>query len=100
MTERNKRTVRKLFAERKIVYLPYTHKGKIHHWLLMIKWWLHDFKSIEWSFHYPGKKSIYKKWRHDLKLWEEKIKLFSITYYRYSLWSDGKVKEKFRLYSL
>ena len=46
--------------------------------------------------------SIYKKWRKDVNLWEEKLLFFSlIHYYEYSIWKNGKVYKhiRFRRYS-
>jgi hypothetical protein len=42
--------------------------------------------------------TVYKSWRVDLDLWEEKIKLFRfIVIYRYSIWRDGATHTHLRL---
>jgi hypothetical protein len=47
---------------------------------------------------YPFSKSIYKYWRTDKYLWEEKRVIFwFIPYYKYSIWKDGKTTNKIRL---
>ena len=44
------------------------------------------------------KESIYKWWRTDLNLWEEqKVFFWFITYYKYTIWKDGKVKKQYKL---
>jgi hypothetical protein len=46
-------------------------------------------------------KTLYKWWRVDCNLWEEQIKIFwFITYYRYSIWKEGKTHThiKFKIY--
>ena len=46
-------------------------------------------------------KTLYKWWRVDKNLWEEKVKmLWFITYYKYSIWIEGKAHThiKFRTY--
>lgn len=45
------------------------------------------------------KKSIYKKYRVDLSMWEEKRLLFwIIPYYVYSIWENGMLNTKIRLF--
>jgi hypothetical protein len=45
-------------------------------------------------------KSIYKWWRTDCELWEEKVKIFTfITYYEYSIWKNGVTYKKLRFKS-
>ena len=42
--------------------------------------------------------SVYKYWRMDVGLWEEKLlMLWFIPYYRYSIWKDGKTIKYIRL---
>lgn len=37
-------------------------------------------------------KTLYKWWRIDCNLWEEKIKtLWFLTYYKYSIWIEGEI---------
>ena len=46
-------------------------------------------------------KTLYKWWRIDCNLWEEQIKiLWFITYYKYSIWKEGKTHThiKFKIY--
>lgn len=43
-------------------------------------------------------KTLYKWWRIDNNLWEEKIKiLWFITYYKYSIWREGKTHTHIKL---
>lgn len=41
---------------------------------------------------------IYKKYRIDLNIWEEKIKVFFFFIYRYSLWKKGKTRIRYTLF--
>lgn len=46
-------------------------------------------------------KTLYKWWRTDCSIWEEKVKiLWFINYYKYSIWKEGKAHThiKFKIY--
>lgn len=43
-------------------------------------------------------KTIYKWWRIDNNIWEEKVKiLWFATYYKYSIWKEGKTHTHIKL---
>lgn len=45
-------------------------------------------------------KEIYKKYREDIGLWEQKLKLLFIPFYKYLVWKRGKTIVKYRLFKI